>query len=102
MWNEPLLMFQADAVYDRGDEYSTVTVHHQHNLTLVAEFPLLHQNVGSDEEARKDAEEGYLTTLYSYKALLFEVLHGQNVYLDGRQYAVPDWQAVWRNRYYHR
>ena len=102
MWNEPLLMFQADAVYDRGDEYSTVTVHHQHNLTLVAEFPLLHQNVGSNEEERKEAEEGYLMTLYSYKALLFEVLHGQNVYLDGRQYAVPDWQAVWRNRYYSR
>ncbi|MBO5595839.1 MAG: hypothetical protein J5917_03585 [Bacteroidales bacterium] len=102
MWNEPLLMFQADAVYDRGDEYSTETVHHQHNLTLVAEFPLLHQNVGSSEDARKEAEEGYLMTLYSYKALLFEVLHGQNVYLDGGQYAVPDWQAVWRKQYYQR
>lgn len=93
MWNEPVLMFRADAVYDRGNEYATTTMG-GHKLTLVKEFPLGYMlpNPGSEAE-RIENENQTVSTFYTYKATIWAGL--DRIYEDGRQYRYPDWMSVW-------
>ena len=93
MWNEPVLMFRADAVYDRGNEYATTTMG-GHKLTLVKEFPLDYMipNPGSEKE-RIENENQTVSTFYTYKATIWAGM--DRIYEDGRQYRYPDWMSVW-------
>jgi hypothetical protein len=92
MWNEPVLMFRADAVYDRGDEYATITVN-GHKLTPVKEFPLGYVLPNpADEAARIKEEMGVVQAFYALQTLWI----GRDVITeDGVKYQYPDWMRVW-------
>ncbi len=93
MWNEPVLMFRADAVYDRGDEYATITVN-GHKLTLVKEFPLGYVLPDpADEAARIKEEMGVVQAFYSLQTFPRDVITE-----DGEKYQYPDWMRVWGRR----
>ena len=93
MWNEPVLMFRADAVYDRGDEYATITVN-GHKLTLVKEFPLgFVLPDPADEAARIKEEMGVVQAFYSLQTFPRDVITE-----DGEKYQYPDWMRVWGRR----
>lgn len=88
MWNEPVLMFRMDAVYDRGTEYATTTIGGR-KLTLVAELEEFAHPENKDElknsillaYARKDANNA------DWADNAFDV--------DGAHYSVPGWRAAW-------
>ncbi len=96
MWNEPVLMFRADAVYDRGDEYATKTVN-GHTLTLVKEFPL---DYAVPETAsayrRKEVIAQTVSSLYDFKATIW--LDRANIHVDGQPSSYPSWMSVWITR----
>ena len=96
MWNEPVLMFRADAVYDRGDEYATKTVN-GHTLTLVKEFPL---DYAVPETAsayrRKEVIAQTVSSLYDFKATIW--LDRANIHVDGQPSSYPSWMSVWTTR----
>ena len=95
MWNEPVLMFYIDAVYDRGgNEYANVTLNGR-KLTLEAEFPLVVVDVDTEQE-RKEFEQDAIDALYSFEELNMRDRKAGTTYLDGEQYLIPDWRAVWR------
>ena len=89
MWNEPVLMFRTDAVYDRGTEYSTRTLG-GHNLTLVAEIEEFVNFANEDELA--DSQ----TTAYAYKTANGRDWAGGELYLDGTKYTIPTWREAWK------
>ena len=93
MWNEPVLMFRADAVYDRGDEYATYTVNGR-KLTLVKEFPLDYAvpEAAGDIE-RKEEVDRVMSSLYAYKLTIWQ--DRPNMHEDGRQFQYPDWMSIW-------
>ena len=93
MWNEPVLMFRADAVYDRGEEYSTITVN-GHKLTPVKEFPLGYGLPDPADEAARIKEEK--TVLQAFYAL--QVFSRDVITEDGIKYQYPDWMQVWGRR----
>ena len=93
MWNEPVLMFRADAVYDRGEEYSTITVN-GHKLTPVKEFPLGYGLPDPADEAARIKEEK--TVLQAFYAL--QVFSRDVITEDGEKYQYPDWMRVWGRR----
>jgi hypothetical protein len=94
MWNEPVLMFRVDAVYDRGTEYANITVGGR-KLTLVKEFPLVAIDVQTEQE-RKEFEQDAIDALYSYKGANWRDRNSGTTYLDGVQYLIPDWRTAWR------
>ena len=93
MWNEPVLMFRADAVYDRGEEYSTITVN-GHKLTPVKEFPLGYGLPNPADEAARIKEEK--TVVHAFYAL--QVFSRDVITEDGVKYQYPDWMRVWGRR----
>ena len=93
MWNEPVLMFRADAVYDRGEEYSTITVN-GHKLTPVKEFPLGYGLPDPADEAARIKEEK--TVVHAFYAL--QVFSRDVITEDGEKYQYPDWMRVWGRR----
>ena len=94
MWNEPVLMFYVDAVYDRGNEYANVTLNGR-KLTLKAEFPLVVVDVQTEQE-RKEFEKDAIDALYFCEELNMRDRKAGTTHLDGEQYLIPDWRAVWR------
>ena len=96
MWNEPVLMFRADAVYDRGDEeYATTTVGGRH-LTLVAAFDILNPlsfNMNNENEKRE--YESRITDVYKNKATDQAAWTNGTVSLNGKAYNVRSWKEAW-------
>ena len=96
MWNEPVLMFRADAVYDRGDEeYATTTVGGRH-LTLVAAFDILNPlsfNMNNENEKRE--YESRITDVYKNKATDQAAWTSGTVSLNGKAYNVRSWKEAW-------
>ena len=88
MWNEPVLMFRVDAVYDRGTDYSTTTLG-GHRLTLVAEIKDF-ANPLNDDELRDSYIEAY-----TYKTCNDRDSRSEYVKLDGDVYRVPNWHDAW-------
>ena len=88
MWNEPVLMFHMDAVYDRGGEYATTTIGGR-KLTLVAELEEFANPVYEDvlRDAYVDAFARKDSNNADWKSSTFE--------MDGARYTVPDWRAAW-------
>ena len=88
MWNEPVLLFRMDAVYDRGTEFATTTIGGR-KLTLVAELEEFAHPENNDElknsillaYARKDANNA------DWADNAFDV--------DGVHYSVSNWRAAW-------
>ncbi len=85
MWNAPVLMFRADAVYDRGEEYSTITLG-GHRLTPVAELEEFYSPL-SDLVTLKD--------VYTYKNANNEEWNRNSMTLDGLNYGMPTWRQAW-------
>jgi len=79
MWNEPVLMFRMDVVYDRGSEYATKTKKGR-TLKLVAELDDFHSQV---------------TNAYSLKGMNNKDLLDNDFDVDGDDYIVPDWSEAW-------
>ena len=94
MWNEPVLMFRVDAVYDRGDEYSTIT-ENGHRLTLVKEFPYDYRGPVQGDEL-EDTKRTTIDTFYAYKSSIW--IDRENMHKDNTPNYYPDWQSVWSRR----
>ena len=94
MWNEPVLMFRVDAVYDRGDEYSTIT-ENGHRLTLVKEFPYDYRFPVQGDEL-KETKATIIGTFYAYKSSIW--IDRENMHKDNTPNYYPDWQSVWSRR----
>ncbi len=87
MWNEPVLMFRMDAVYDRGSEYSTRTIKGR-NLKPVA---VLDEFLSQDIDKVKDG----LTSAYLLKGMNNQDWLDNTFDVDGNDYYVPNWSEVW-------
>lgn len=88
MWNEPILFFRMDAVYDRGTEYATTTLG-GHKLTLVAEMKDFTSEVAEDTKA-----DAYVY-VYSSKHNNEQDWYDNTVKLDGVDYTIPNWRNAW-------
>ena len=88
MWNEPVLMFRTDAVYDRGTEYSTITLG-GHRLTLVAEIEDF-INPADDDALADSFREAYI-----YKGANAKDWAGGQMQLDGTLFTIPNWRTAW-------
>ena len=88
MWNEPILFFRMDAVYDRGTEYATTTLG-GHKLTLVAEMKDFTSEVAEDIKA-----DAYVY-VYSSKHNNEQDWYDNTVKLDGVDYTIPNWRNAW-------
>ena len=88
MWNEPILMYRVDAVYDRGTEYATTTFD-GHRLTLVAELKCFASPLNAD------ALKGDLIEVYSFKNANDKEWRDGHMKLDGKTYRVPTWREAW-------
>ena len=96
MWNEPVLFFRVDAIYDRGNEYATITKKGRKIQGVVLEFPAAAVSTYSDNENEyKDFEDSFINALYNYKTATWKDRDGGTVYQDGKNYLIPDWKAVW-------
>ena len=88
MWNEPILFFRMDAVYDRGTEYATTTLG-GHKLTLVAEMKDFTSEVAEDIKA-----DAYVY-VYSSKHNNEQDWYDNTVKLDGDAYVIQNWKIAW-------
>ncbi len=88
MWNEPVLMFRTDAVYDRGTEYSTITLGGR-RLTLVAEIEDF-INPADDDALADSFREAYI-----YKGANAKDWAGGQMQLDGTLFTIPNWRIAW-------
>ena len=96
MWNEPVLMFRTDAVYDRGDdEYATTTVGGR-RLTLVAAFDKLNPlSYNKDNTSELREYEDRITEVYKNKAANQAAWTGGTVTLNGKAHDVRAWKDTW-------
>ncbi len=88
MWNEPILFFRMDAVYDRGTEYATTTLG-GHKLTLVAEMKDFTSEVA--EDIKLDA----YVYVYSSKHNNEQDWYDNTVKVDGDAYVIQNWKRAW-------
>ena len=88
MWNEPILFFRMDAVYDRGTEYATTTLG-GHKLTLVAEMKDFTSEVAEDTKA-----DAYVY-VYSSKHNNEQDWYDNTVKVDGDAYVIQNWKRAW-------
>ena len=88
MWNEPILFFRMDAVYDRGTEYATTTLG-GHKLTLVAEMKDFTSEVAEDIKA-----DAYVY-VYSSKHNNEQDWYDNTVKVDGDAYVIQNWKIAW-------
>ena len=88
MWNEPILFFRMDAVYDRGSEYATTTLG-GHKLTLVAEMKDFTSAVAEDITA-----DAYVY-VYSSKHNNEQDWYGNTIKMDGDAYVIQNWKRAW-------
>ncbi len=94
MWNSPVLMFRATAVYDRGkDDHATVTLD-GHTLTLVKTAS--HYIIGSEyADDQRDLDENYYS-VYGILTGEAENMSRPSNYLNGALFTPPTWQQAWQ------
>ena len=80
MWNEPVLIMRASALYDRGAEWATRTVDGI-DLTVVSEG-----STYLDDEL--DATDGFYRQAYDYNT-------EKERRVNGMKNTIPSWQTIW-------
>jgi len=82
MWNEPVLIMRATALYDRGAEWATRTVDGI-DLVVVSEGALF-KNITEEE----DLTDGFYKEAYDYNT-------AEERRVNGMKNTIPTWQAIW-------
>lgn len=82
MWNEPVLIMRATALYDRGGEWATQTVDGI-DLVLVTE--------GADYA---EIDEDHDATSFFYRQA-YDYCTAAERRVNGINYPIPSWQSVW-------
>jgi len=90
MWNEPVIFFRMDCIYDRGDtEYATTTVG-GHTLTLTSAC----QEFVEDENDPDELNENKSSMYSTFNTILVNYTKDTN-HLDGKVMHFPSWKEAW-------
>ena len=82
MWNEPVLLFRATAIYDRGDsQFATITVD---GLQLAKKG-----NGGYEKELGRAADYRFLGQAAAYN-------DKDSRHLNGSTNSIPSWESIWK------
>ena len=96
MWNEPLICFRVDAVYDRGVyDHASITLNN-HKLTMAN--AILFGNELENPNINKTNKKYSIIDFQALKLSMTTVLLNSQmglIHLDGKNFQLPSWREAW-------
>jgi hypothetical protein len=96
MWNEPLICFRVDAVYDRGVyDHASITLNN-HKLTMVN--AILFGNELENPNINKTNKKYSIIDFQALKLSMTTILLNSQmglIHLDGKNFQLPSWWEAW-------